>query len=455
MSDKSEQLKYLKANSEPKETDDKGVELNQPFLNDSDGFSVHAKNQKGDTVLVKFTGSPVTISSKDKSTPSYWNEKLSGCKFTDFKHQVFFDMTTKKIRSVRDGVQEYYGVEIGEEPADKVFTIYRSPEAITAIAGVMDSLPIINDHIDPELTPTKAQTIGSLISTDIVEFNDEATSSTLYLENNTAISDKVLKLKDEGKKEFSLGYLGKLKEHDEYDFEQYDLKPTHLALVDSARGGSVLTFVDKRIQNMGKKTLPTVFLDADGNPNLEQIVEIAQDLPEALKKLPADKLKELLPVLQEAIAAANGGEEMPSEDADKDEEVETVDMEMEYEDMEKEDKEKFSDSKLFKSIVTSQSKSFSDSKVFKDAVSNAVDAHTVVIEKATNFVDEQYVFAGKSTKTIMADAIAVEHGDTKFEDSELSTAFKLLKRTDSSLVKFGDGTEDSALEARITKDLEG
>jgi hypothetical protein len=418
-------------------------------------YKVFALNSAGDVVCVRFNGEPAKIQSDDKSTPSYWNNKLSGSAFTDFKHRVFFDLSTMRIRSVRDGVQEYLGVELGIEPANKLFSVYRAPETISAIAGVMDSLPIINDHIDPELKPTAKQTIGVLKATDIVEFNDDDTFSTLYLENEAAVSRDVLSLKDSGKKEFSLGYLGKLREHDTYDFEQYDLKPTHLALVDSARGGSVLTFIDKKGNPM---LINKAFKDEDGAPSMQQIVDIAKEIPEAIKTLPADKAAEVMTLLKQMVAASNPQEEEMTDEMKESAQNEMTDMD--YEDMDKDKKEVFEDSKLFKTVISAHKKSFADDQAYKDAVVAASDvavkAHSVVVEKATNFVGDQYSFADKTTKQVMLDALAVEHGDTKFEDAELAVAFKLLKKSVSSLEKFGDSKDKtSALETRIKTDLEG
>tara|TARA_R110000744_G_scaffold62206_4_gene128392 strand:+ start:3440 stop:4774 length:1335 start_codon:yes stop_codon:yes gene_type:complete len=433
------------------------VELDTPIEtpDEQTKYKVYALNSAGDVVRVRFNGEPAKIQSDDKSTPSYWNNKLSGSAFTDFKHRVFFDATTKRIRSVRDGVQEYFGVELGIEPASKAFSVYRAPETISAIAGVMDNLPIIGEHIDPELTPTAEQTIGVLKSTEIIEFNDDDTFSTLYLENEAAVSGDVLSLKDSGKKEFSLGYLGKLREHETYDFEQYDLRPTHLALVDSARGGSVLTFIDKK-----EKTMLTnkAFKDKDGAPSMQQIVDISKEIPEAIKTLPADKAAEVMALLKEMIEVSD-----PKEEEMTDEQKDSAKKEMmdeDYEDMDEDKKEVFEDSKLFKTIVGAHKKSFADDQAFKDAVvtasDEAVKAHSVVVEKATQFVDDQYSFADKSTKQVMLDALAVEHGDTKFEDAELTVAFKLLKKSVSSLEKFGDSKDGtSALETRIQSDLEG
>ena len=434
---------------------DKTVELDTPIEtpDEQTKYKVYSENSAGDVVRVRFNGEPAKIQSADKSTPSYWNNKVSGSAFTDFKHRVFFDASTKRIRSVRDGVQEYLGVELGIEPHSKVFTVYRSPESISGIAGMMDSLPIINDHIDPEIKPTAEQTIGILKGTDIVEFNDDGTFSTLYLENEAAVNSDVLSLKDSGKKEFSLGYLGKLREHDTYDFEQYDLKPTHLALVDSARGGSVLTFIDKKDQKMLNK----VFQDAEGAPSMQQIVDIAKEIPEAIKSLPADKAAEVMGLLQEMIGAASPEQGEMTEDMRDNAESEMMDKD--YMDMDKEKKEGFEDSKLFKSIISANKKSFADDQAFKDAVVAATDAaviaHSVVVEKAIKFVDDQYSFADKSTKEVMLAALAVEHGEATFEDAELSVAFKLLKKSYTSLEKFGDSKQSSALEARIQSEIDG
>ena len=423
------QIESLPSSDETAEYKGETVKLDSPFVNDKFDYSVYAKNQNDDVVLVRFTGAPTSIESKDKSTPSYWNGLLSGAKFQDFKHTAFFDMSTKTIRSVRDGVQEYLGVELGIEPSNKIFTLYRSPETITAITGMMDSLPIINDHIDPSVTPTKKQTIGLLESPDVVEFEDEATFSTLYLESKASLSNDMIKLKDGGKKEFSLGYLGKMREHDVYDFEQYDINPTHLALVDSARGGSVLTFVDKKGHNMSKQKK---FEDMDGMPNLQQIVEVAKKLPEAIEALIDEEKAEAMTALSDVFAMSTTDNEMEVEDAEP-EEKEVTDSD--------EEKENFEDSAKFKGALSS-------------GIDSAVKLHSQAIEKAKNFVGESYSFADKSTKQIMIDALATEHGNEKFEDAELTTAFKLLKRS-TNLDNFAKFEDANSLDARIEQSLEG
>lgn len=451
------QIEYFKHNDEALEDAEyKGssVVLNHPHEsgNAETNHQVYTRDSSGEVVKVRFSGTPASVQSQDPLTPAYWKEKLFGVESRTCCHSAFFDSSTRTIRSVRDGVQEYYGIELGMEPHNKVFTVFRSPETIASIASKLNGLPVIDEHTHDGMNG-KTQEVSSLVDCEVVELMDASNDSTMYLENKVIDTPKVMSLRDNGKKEFSLEYLGKLREHSKYDFEQYDLEPTHLALVDSARGGSVLTFVDKKEVNMGDKTLSKVFLDAEGNPNLQQIVEIAQELPEALKKIPMDKIQEVMPMLQEIVAMGSSSGDMDSVTDMKTEEK-MVDMETEYEDMEGEEKEKFEDSKLFKSIIKSKGQSFADSKQFKDAVKEATNAHTVAIEKARDFVEEGYSFADKSTVQIMRDALAAEHGETEFKDSELSTAFKMLKKSGSSLEKFADGQGKSALESRIEQQLE-
>jgi len=243
---------------------DEKILLNKPFLNENSKngklFCVYAKNKKNDVVKVSFGDKEIIDKLEnstfeltkdcnhvtDKSTPGYWQCKLSHCnknKIIDsnfkYNHQVFFDAKKKTIRSVRDGVQHYLGIELGIAPYNKVFTVYRSPEEITAINNDLVDLPIIDDHIDVDITPQGEQIIGKINTSEIIEFDDNSTDTSLYIENNITAVEKLISLKKKGKVEFSLGYTANMREHDLYDFEQYNIEPKHLALVDSARGGSI------------------------------------------------------------------------------------------------------------------------------------------------------------------------------------------------------------------------
>ena len=176
-----------------------------------------------------------------------------------------------------------------------------------------------------------------------------------------------------------------------------------------------------------KPVIHAAFCDAEGTMNLQQIVELATALPEAIKSVPVDQLQKLLPALQQIVEAAKGV--MPEEEptpAPVEGELPIVPTEDEDPEPTPEEKEKaFSDA--------ASAAGFVDQK-FVDA---AVAAHTAAITKAQHFLDEEYQFEGKSTPQIMRDALATESSD-KFADAELPLAFKMLKKPAANYAKFGD-----------------
>jgi hypothetical protein len=64
-----------------------------------------------------------------------------------------------------------------------------------------------------------------------------------------------------------------------------------------------------------------------------------------------------------------------------------------------------------------------------------------VIEKARDFLPEDYKFADKATAQIMRDAVATQTTET-FTDGELALTFKLLKPAAADYRKFGDAQPD-------------
>ncbi len=202
-----------------------------------------------------------------------------------FLDKSCYDAETKTLKSVRDGVQEYMGAEIGMSPAYKVFKIFRSDGTIRAINDSMKNLPITNDHIDVSGTVPAEDIQGHVTRSKVIDFVDADRACTIAIENGVALSDSVLGFIKAGKNQLSLGYNAQLIEHSKYDFEQVDIIPHHLAIVERGRCGDVCTFNDK----IGSDSMK--IKDADGKPNLQRIVEIAMALPEAMKTVPVDELQ--------------------------------------------------------------------------------------------------------------------------------------------------------------------
>lgn len=381
-----------------------------------------------------------------------------------FSDSATFDGGMKTAISVRDGVLEYLGEEIGQEPPDKIFTVYRSPATIANLVAQMTGIPVIGDHVEPG---TEGDDIKSRVeSASLIDSFDDELGSTLAIKNQLSLDPEMLAEIESGKNELSLGYEGRLVPHSKYDFEQVDLIPTHLATVEDGRCGAGCRFMDRKPQKpeaSSMKKLHRAFLDADGVLSLAQIVELAAGLPEAIKNVPADRLQELLPALQEIMAAATDAGAEPIVAEETTEEVLTD-----------EESEKLIDEEVDK-LMDEEADITEDVKVtdsmrrvirrkarakFKDkmasAVTAAVKAHASVLDKARSLMPDTYKFADKSTNQIMRDALAIEHGSTKFADSELSVAFKMLKKSSGGQYQtFGDTKAgDNSLTARLQKEME-
>ena len=351
----------------------------------------------------------------------------------NFNDAAVFDPTEKTAVSVRDGVLEYLGAELGMQPADKIFTVYRSPATIANTAMRMRGLPITDEHVALDMP---APSNGGFVSeAEMVDATDAVTVTTIAIRNKLAISDTLLMTVEANKRELSLGYNAELVPHDEYDFEQRDITPHHLAVVDRGRCGAMCSFIDRLSQPnekepvMAEPTKPMLhpaFRDAEGTMNLQQIVELATALPEAIKSVPVDQLQKLLPALQQIVEAAKGvmPEEEPAPAPTEEPVVPAADADPVPTPEEKE--KEFSDAVAAAGFV--------DQK-FVDA---AVQAHTAAITKAQHFLDEGYVFEGKSTAQVMRDALATDSSD-EFADAELPLAFKMLKKPAANYTQFGDG----------------
>jgi len=365
-----------------------------------------------------------------------------------FSDIAIYSPSTKTVRSVRDGVIEYLGSELSIEPFDKVFTVYRSPATISNVAMSMNGIPLTDEHIDLD---TPAPDTGSRVeASSMVDFVDDCTKTRVAIKNSLYLTDEYVE-RLQNKTQLSLGYFGDLIEHNEFDFEQVNLVPHHLAAVYAGRCGELCSFLDRKMIKKEEKEMEIhkVFKDEEGQVNLEQVVDIAMSLPDAIKTLSLDELQKIMPALQEIVAMAqtNSTEEniaVEDEEIVEGEEKKDIPVEDEDKDEEKKDgeeKPKFSDAD-FKDALIKQSKEFAD---------KAVKVYSEVVDKARNFLDEDYDFKGKTSDDIMKDALSTE-STSKFSDAELPLAFKLLKKT-AEYKKFGDHKTAHPLDEIANKEL--
>ena len=367
--------------------------------------------------------------------------------FLDFYDKADIDVNEKTAISLRDGTLDYLGAEIGMEPADKIFRIYRSPATIANVAFKMEGIPLCDGHIDVDMPVEKP--MGHVTTSKMIDLFDEQSNAQLAIENKIQLKDRLFRVLATKDKELSLGYKARLIEcqHGKpFDFEQIDIEPRHLAIVERGRCGHECRFLDtnQEIDDMkNKKAAKKKFVDADGAPNLEEIVSLATEIPELLKKLPADELLKVIPVLQEikskadnALDPDNDGDAGGDEDGDGDGktmEMEDTDDETETMDEEKDDMEDEDDTE-----EDDEKKSVTDAAMIKAAVKE----HAQVTEKARGFLDEKYKFAERTANEIMRDVLKKEFPKESFTDAELAVAFKTLRPRGTDLKNFGDVMPD-------------
>lgn len=338
---------------------------------------------------------------------------------------VNYDYDNQELISIRDGYQEYLGIEIGEMPQDKVFKIYRDPNTIKNVAERLVGLPVTDEHIDTDIEVTPDLQKGTVVDSKVVELIDASHDATIGVHNEVRLKENMLQLVRDGKNELSLGYRAKLIPHSFYDFQQVEIEPHHLAIVHSGRCGEVCKFNDNNGANMD------VFLDENGTVSLEKVIGIANQLPEAISKMDLDTVKKLIPILQKALEAAGMNTEVEAEAEPEVEPMEDMETEPAMEDEEM--GEEVDKDKIEKEAV----EGFKDSAEFKDALHVYAEERVEVIEKAKPFLDAKYEFKGKNNLEIMADALKAEGHE--FKDEEIKVAFKMLKSEPVADYKeFGD-----------------
>ena len=298
----------------------------------------------------------------------------------------------RTIISIRDGIHEYLGFELGMTPADKIFSVYRSPETVKEIAPKLINLPLSDEHLDFDKLPKYLEK-GKILTSEVQEFEDKETVTTVNVLNKVFLDENMVQLVSEGKDELSLDYSGSLIPHDQYDFEQVDIVPKFLAIVSRGRCGSQCKFQDQKGEEMG----------------LEEILKVIGELSEE------DRLKLMDALLPKKLEDGEGEKSIEDQEVDKE--------------------------KLKKEGV----EEFKDSQCFQDAMINFADERVSVIEKAKGYLAKDYTFKGKSNLDIMRDSLKAEKSGVEFKDCEVGVAFKMLqevKATDE-LKHFADKKEDS------------
>lgn len=372
---------------------------------------------------------------------------VENCK-TFFSDAITLSNDKKTLISITDGVVYYSGMELGIEPFNEMFSVYRDPETIRDLAPKMVNLPITDDHIS--LDGEAYNVVGSLLSSEIEPYLNVDKISTIAIRNTATLQEESVL---DFKYDTSLGFFAKLvpaNESDPFDFKQINIVPHHLAIVKNGRCGEACKFTDgATMPKVIKKVITkTKFKDAE-SATLREVMEMIAQFPENAAEADLESLKALIPILRKLK------EENESNRAEETTEEEVIEEGDQVEDKVAEEEAKVEESadeateEEEKAMVDEEDPEVKemkamDSKSFKDAINAMVDSKVKaktkefieVSSRAKEFLDERYDFSNKTTEQIMRDTLATQYKQ-KFADSELSIAFKMLKKS-NQYAKFGD-----------------
>lgn len=280
----------------------------------------------------------------------------------------------RTIISVRDGYQEYTGEEIGQEPADKVFRVYRHPDEVKRISKLLPNLPVTDEHIS--VGGKIKNQVGKINDSNIITVNNEK-SATIGAKNIIDLNKNFSTIE---KNQVSLGYSLDLIKHNVFDYEQTNIVPHHLAIVKDGRCGLTCNFKD----NKGVKMTET-----EMNKKISDI--------ETEHKSKIEDMQEKMDEMQEKY-----------------------DVMAEKQDNENSEKVK---QETKKEAITD----YKASDGFKKVIASEAKKRLLLIDKARHFLSKDYNYDEKTNCEISKDAVLAENPSTEFEDSEIPTAFKLLK----------------------------
>ena len=207
-------------------------------------------------------------------------------------------IAVKKCRMLRSGVQLYGRDEVPQEllselPEDrrneKVFRVYRKPEAIIKHLDDFNYIAFVNGHPPVDVTPDnyKELAIGKVGGNASVKCLKDGN---VYVENDLVFdSREAYEDYKNGKVELSIGLeaMWRVSDSPDYDFEVYDFtNVNHLALVPRGRAGGLAKVLDRKaVSGRGEGGYMPKFLKFFGVGEQKEDIKFSQLVFDAVTKV--------------------------------------------------------------------------------------------------------------------------------------------------------------------------
>ena len=265
-------------------------------------------------------------------------QKLTKDLFDKFSQKIDSDTGFLHVKGVvaRTGIQQYYGMELGDEDTSRLFNVYRPKEEVlnTKSLATYINATVTDEHPKDFVNTENIKELQKGSNANFTTFSDNGID---YIKCDLVITDKDLiqKIKD-GTVEISVGYTQDMIKEDgvfndeAYQYKQTNIRVNHIAIVDSARCGNACKIVlDKsviildEIKTKGKHMAKLKIGDMEievCDATATHIQTISKEAVDAKKKVAdmevdAEKLQAAIDILKGQLETAVSAE--PEMDAEK------------------------------------------------------------------------------------------------------------------------------------------
>ena len=341
----------------------------------------------------------------------------------------------------KEGVFPYSGAQIGLEPPDRIFKVYRPAEELQKAETLksFELVPFINEHamLGDYGVPAESKGVLGVVGQN-VKFNAPYLTADIKIFGN-----KMKDLLERGKNNISAGYSFDLDNTsgnfngENYDCIQRNIRCNHIALVQEGRCGKDVRVLDKN--DIIPDALPLNLNSGDKNMQIssEELSQLVKNLTERVDKLENFK-NNLQPIEEKEHGTSLDAEEQNAEMAEKTQFAETAGdplkedvaakvAEPEVEEVAKDEGDlELEKEPLPSDVYTNETESLTTTDNCENKTKQALDSALKTIEKLKQQMKKQALDSGENIfkqiakRDALAKAISSQVGTFAFDSMSLN-----------------------------------